>query len=105
MSLVSACLTLGGMFERQSKSSSAAAPALELSPRADVGDPTGMRDEHLRQWRDAANQVVSAYKAWCAGNWRDQQVLYISFVDALGREERAAKRVERDASALGAGTS
>ena len=59
---MTASLTLGGMFERTSKSSSDAAPVLELSPRADVGDPTGMRGEHLREWRVAANQMVSAYK-------------------------------------------
>ena len=99
MMVVTAALTLGGMFERRSKSSSAVAPGLELSPRAHAGDPTGMRDEHLREWRDAANHVVSAYKAWCAANSRDRQELYIAFVDALGREERAAQQVERDASA------
>ena len=101
MTAVAASLTLRGMFERMSKSSSAAASALELSPGADVGDPTGMRGEHLREWRDAANQVVSAYKAWCAPNGRDRQELYSSYLDALGGEERAAHQVERDASAPG----
>lgn len=105
MTVVSACLTLGGMFARTSRSSSAAAPATELSPRADVGDPAGMRGEHLREWRDAAKQVVRAYNAWCAANCGDRQALYISFVDALGREEQAAKRVEQDASAPAAGRS
>ena len=65
----------------------------------------GVRCVHLREWRDAANQVVSAYKAWCAANWRDRQEHYNSFVDALGREERAAQQVERDASALAAARS
>ena len=98
MRVVTASFTLGGMFKRTSKSSSAAAPALELSPRADVADAAGMRGEHLREWRDAAKLVVSAYKAWCAANSRDRQELYISFVHALGREERAARQVERDAA-------
>ena len=98
MRVVTASLTLGGMFKRTSKSSSAAAPALVLSPRADVADPAGMRGEHLQEWRDAAELVVSAYKAWCAAISRDRQELYISFVRALGREERAAQQVERDAT-------
>ena len=62
MSLVTASLTLGGMLERTSKSSSAAAPALELSHRADAADPTGMRGGHVRGWRDAANQMARAYE-------------------------------------------
>ena len=74
----------------------AAASAIEPPPGPDVGDPTGLRDEHLREWRDTANQVVNAYKAWCAANCRDRKELYISFLDALGREERAAHQVERD---------
>ena len=62
MRVVTAPPTLGGMFERRSKSSSAAAPGLELSPRADAGDSTGMRGEHDREWPSAASHVVSAYK-------------------------------------------
>ena len=95
-----ASLTLGGMFERTSKSPSAAVRAPELRPRAEGGDPTEVRGEHLREWRDAANEVVNAYRAWCAGNTRDRQERYISFVDALDHEERVAQQVERDASAL-----
>ena len=55
---MTASLTLGGMFERTSKSSLDAAPDLELSPRADIGDPTGMRGAQLREWRDAIAEIA-----------------------------------------------
>jgi hypothetical protein len=90
------------MFRRTPKTSSAAGPALELLPGTEVGDPAGLRAEHLKQWRDAAKRVARTYNAWCAASRRDRQELYVSFLDALRREERAARQLERDASVLGA---
>jgi hypothetical protein len=90
------------MFRWKPNSSSAADPALELLVGAEVGEPADLRAEHVKQWRHAAKRVPRTYKAWCAAGWRDRQDLYVSFLDALRREERAARRVERDASALGA---
>ncbi len=43
-----------------------------------VGEPVDLRVEHLQEWREASKRVV---------------------LDALRREEQAAKQVERDASA------
>jgi hypothetical protein len=98
MRVVTASPTLGGMFKRTSKSSSAAAPP-KLSSRAGVDDRAETRGDHIREWRDAAKQVVSAYNAWSAADSCDRPELYVSFVDALGREERAAQQVERGAPA------
>jgi hypothetical protein len=47
----------------------------------EVGEPVDLRAEHLQEGRDASKRV-----------------LYTSFLDALRREEQAAKRVERDAA-------
>jgi len=90
------------MFRRKPKSSSAGDTALELLPGVEVGDPEGPRAEHLREWRDAARRVARTYNAWCAASRRDRHVRYVSFLDALRREERAARQLERDGSALGA---
>jgi hypothetical protein len=90
------------MFRRTPRSLSAPGPDLELLLRAEVDDPAGLRAEHLQQWRDAARRVASTYKAWCAASWRERRSRYVSFLDALGHEERAARQVERNASALGA---
>ena len=43
-----------------------------------------------------------AYLAWCAAGRRDRHQRYAMFLDALRREEVAARQVEHDASALGA---
>ena len=53
-------------------------------------------------WRDAARREARAYLAWCAAGRRDRHHLYAVFLDALRREELAARQVEHDASALGA---
>lgn len=86
------------MFLRMPKSS----PAAEPSPRVDVGDDRCPRVEHLLEWRAAAKRAGRAYKAWCAASRRDRHRRYISFVDALRCEERAARQLERDMSALSA---
>ena len=90
------------MFRRASKSSSGAGPALEHWPHNDVCDKAGPQDEHLKQWRDAAQRVARTYYAWCAAGRRDRHDLYLSFLDALRREEQAARQVELDALGLGA---
>ena len=55
----------------------------------------------LLEWRDDAKLVGRAYRAWCAADKRDRQRLYVSFLDALTREERAAHQLERVISTLG----
>lgn len=62
-----------------------------------------LRSQHLVDWRDASKRVFRTYKTWCAAGRHDRHEEYPSFVRALGREERAARRVERDSrSRLGA---
>jgi hypothetical protein len=89
------------MFRRTAKRSSASRRVLERSPRQEAGDRASLRNDHIEEWREAARRVVRVYKAWSAASGRDRQDLYVSFVDALRCEERAAQQVERDASSLG----
>lgn len=89
------------MFPRMPKSP-AVDPTLDLLPHAGVGNSSGLRTEHLQEWRRAARRVVRTYKEWCAANGRDRHHLYLSFLDALGCEERAARQLELDAGVLGA---
>ena len=63
-----------------------------------AGEPTNLQVEHMQEWRDASKRVVRAYKAWCASTRSDRHRLYLAFLDALRREEQAARRLERDAS-------
>ena len=85
-------------FQRTPKSSLVS----ELSSCADVGDAASLRVEHLQQWREAAKREARAYMVWCAASRRDRHYHYLSFLNALRREERAAHQVERDALALAA---
>lgn len=62
-----------------------------------VSEAADLHDEHLQEWRDASKRAVDAYKAWCASSRGDRHRLHIAFLDALRREEQAARRVERDA--------
>ncbi len=62
-----------------------------------VGDSVDLRAEHLQEWRDASRRVTRTYKAWCAGAPDERHHLHVAFLDALRREERAARLVERDA--------
>ena len=75
-------------------------PALEMPLCADTDDAAGRHADHLEEWRVAAKDLGSSYKAWCAASSRDRRRCYLSFVDAFVREETAARRVERGASAL-----
>lgn len=88
------------MFPRTPKSP-AVGPTLDLLPSAGVGNSSGLRTQHLQEWRRAAQRVVRTYKEWCAANSRDRHHLYVSFLDALGCEERAARQLELDAGVLG----
>jgi hypothetical protein len=83
------------MFQRPRKSS----PGAELSPPVDV---SGRTLRLLLEWREDAKQVGRAYHAWCAADRRDRGRLYLSFLDALTREERAAHQLEHVTSTLGA---
>ena len=55
----------------------------------------------LLEWRDDAKRVGRAYTAWCAADRRESYNRYLSFLEALTREERAAHQLERVISALG----
>ncbi len=46
-------------------------------------------------------RAMRTYQAWCAASTSNKADRYDSFLDALRREERAARRVERDASSCG----
>ena len=83
------------MFQRTPKSSRVA----ERSASAGLGDTAALRVEHFYAWRDAAREVQSTYRAWCAAGRRDSHRLYLVFLDALRYEELAAREVERDADA------
>lgn len=88
------------MFRRTPKSP-AVGPTLDLLRCAGVGNSSGPGTEHLQEWRRAAQRVVRTYKEWCAANWCDRHHLYVSFLDALGCEEKAARQLELDAGVLG----
>jgi hypothetical protein len=89
------------MFPRTPKSPGFG-PTLDLLPFAGLGNTPGLRAEHLQEWRRAAQGVVRSYKEWCAADRGDRHHLYLSFIDALGCEERAAQQLELDAGVLGA---
>ena len=84
------------MFQRPRQSS----PVPESSPPAEAGEAAGRTSQMLLQWRDDAKRVGRAYTAWCAADGRDRDRLYVSFLDALTREQRAAHQLERLMSAL-----
>ena len=95
-----ALLMLDPMPRRTKKSSSTVLPTLEMSLCTDAGDEAGRQADPLEEWRVATKDIASAYKAWCTASWRDRRRCYLSFVDAFIREETAARRVQRGASAL-----
>lgn len=64
-----------------------------------VGDPADLRSQHVQDWREASKGALRSYKAWCAASRQDRHEQYLSFLSALGREERAASQVERDSRA------
>ena len=67
-----------------------------------AGESVELRAERIREWRDAADRVLHAYRAWCAATRSDRHEQQVSFLAALRREEQAACQVERAASGEGA---
>jgi hypothetical protein len=63
-----------------------------------LGDPAELRAKQLHEWREASKRVLRTYNAWCAATRRDRHLRYVSFLDALRREERAAEQLERASS-------
>ena len=102
MRLARAFLMLVHMPRRTKKSSSTLIPALDRSLCGNASEATGRHAHHLDEWRVAAKEEASAYEEWCAAGRRDRRSCYLSFVDAFIREEMAARRVQRGASALDA---
>ena len=60
-----------------------------------AGESVDPHAERIREWRDAGDRVLRAYRAWCAATRSDRHQLYVCFLDALRREERAAWQVQR----------
>jgi hypothetical protein len=69
-----------------------------------VRDATDLHTQHLEEWRNASKRVMRSYKAWCAAPRSERHRLHVAFLDALRREEQAARQVERDASAAADGS-
>jgi hypothetical protein len=90
------------MILRRSNPVPAPREDLAASPRAEVRDPPGVHAQHFQEWRDSARRVTRTYKAWCAASRRERRGRYLAFLDAMLCEERAARQVERDTSAVGA---
>ena len=53
-----------------------------------------------QEWRRAAQRVARTYKEWCAADRDHRNHVYLSFLDALGCEERAARQLELDVGTL-----
>ena len=66
-----------------------------LARMSKVGEVVDPRAEHIREWRDAGDRVLRSYRALCAATRRDHHELYVDFLHALRREERAARQVGR----------
>ena len=76
-----------------------AARRVKLARMSRVGDPVELRSAHLQDWREASKRVLRTYKAWRSAGRQDRHEEYLWFLNALGREERAAWEVERDSQA------
>jgi hypothetical protein len=61
-----------------------------------VGAPADLQSQHLNDWRESSKRVKRSYKAWRAAGRQDRREEYLCFLNALGREEQAARQVERD---------
>ena len=72
--------------------------AISNTPTRSVEAPAqGRRLEHLEQWRTAAQRVARAWEQWLACDAAERDWAHDVYVDALGREEAAALRLERHA--------
>jgi hypothetical protein len=58
------------------------------------------RAEHLRQWRAAARRVDRAWDIWLSSDQAERDWAHEVYLEALAREEEAARRLEQDARAL-----
>lgn len=67
-----------------------------LAPMRRVANDADLRSAQLQDWREASKRVLHTYKAWCTAGRQDRHEQYLCFLNALGREERAAWEVERD---------
>ena len=74
---------------------SGAARRRTLARMAQAGESLDLRAERIREWRDAGDRALRAYRAWCAATRSDRHQLHVSFLAALRREEQAACQVER----------
>lgn len=59
-----------------------------------------VRAEHLEQWRAAARQVDRAWDVWLSSDQAERDWAHEVYLEALSREEEAARRLEQDARAL-----
>jgi hypothetical protein len=59
-----------------------------------------VRAEHLEQWRAAARRVDRAWEVWLASDQAERDWAHEVYLEALAREEDAARRLEQDARAL-----
>ena len=66
-----------------------------LARMAQAGESVDLGAERMREWRDAGDRVLHAYRAWCAATRSDRHELHVSLLAALRREEQAACQVER----------
>ena len=53
-------------------------------------------------WREACEDVSSAYRAWSASNWQQRGLGFATYWAALDREELAARVYYHSAERLGA---
>jgi hypothetical protein len=88
------------MFQRLRKSSQVP----ELSPPADEIGAAERTSRLVLEWREDARRVGRAYQAWCAADRRNRGRAYLSFLDALTREEQAACRLEHGFGHAGLGS-
>ena len=58
-----------------------------------AGESVDLRAERIREWRDAGDRVLRAYRAWCTSTRSDRHERYVRFLDALRQEERVAWQV------------
>jgi hypothetical protein len=56
-----------------------------------------VRPELLEQWRSAAKSVARAWEVWLASDEAERDWAHQVYLEALGREERAAELLEQDA--------
>ena len=64
-----------------------------LARMSQAGESVNLRAERTREWQDAGDRVLRAYRAWCAATRSDRHELHVSFLAALRREEEAACQV------------